>query len=264
MAASGFRAGRADGSGRDLASVATTIGAVAVGAALFEAALIPGIMIGAVAIFAPDLASKSLRKVPRGLGSLFQRSARRPAAARQAAAKPMFPTGVLPRLQVGEALAKTITFRITIATLDFAWNYVVLGELVTAAGLSALNLTVGPFFYFLHEALWNYYSAPERQGLGAETGAIAILPPEDPGTRSPLVQFRGLKVTRATAKTIVYEAMGASAEFTVNLLVVGDVATAAIITAPLVIFGPFIYYGHEKAWEYFGDRAKTGGPKARE
>ena len=263
MAVSVSRAQQGAGSGRDLASVATTIGAVAVGAALFEAALIPGIMIGAVVIFAPDLASKRLRRLSGGFGSLFQRSARAPAAPRQAAAKPVFPASVLPRLQVGEALAKTITFRITIATLDFAWNYVVLGELVTAAGLSALNLTVGPFFYFLHEALWNYYSAPERQGRGAETGTIAILPPEQPGASAPLVQFRGLKVTRATAKTIVYEAMGASAEFTVNLLVVGDVATAAIITAPLVIFGPFIYYGHEKAWEYFSEREKRKVVEAR-
>jgi uncharacterized membrane protein len=68
---------------------------------------------------------------------------------------------------------------------------------------------------------------------------------------TPVVQVRGLKITRALAKTIVYETLGSTAEFTVNFVVLGDVVTAAIITAPFVLFGPFIYLGHEKVWEYF-------------
>ncbi len=260
MAASATRVGLGIGPGPNFASIATAVGAVAVGAALFEAALIPGIVIGAAALLAPDMTSKALPKLGRGVLSLFRRPvvASKPAsAARQAAEAPLPPAALLPRLQVGQALAKTISFRIIIATLDFGWNYIVLGELVTAAGLSALNLVVGPFFYFLHEAIWNYYSARDGQAVQEGAATIVIVPSDD---AAPVVQVGKLRVSRALAKTVVYETMGATAEFTVNLLVVGDVVTAAIITAPLVVFGPFIYYGHEKAWDWFAARAKQTEP----
>lgn len=245
------------GPGPDLASLATTVGAIAIGAAFFEAALIPGIVLGAAAILAPELTSRSLPKVRRGLQSLFQQPAAGPKAVINPKPLPQrFPISILPHLQIGQALAKTITFRITIATLDFAWNYIIIGDLTTAAGLSALNLTVGPMFYFLHESIWNFYSSPGLRGSGFALADVAVLPPEQPGATSPDVRVGGIKITRALAKTVVYETMGTVAEFTVNFLVVGDAVTAAIITAPLVIFGPFIYYGHEKAWDYYSARAK--------
>jgi hypothetical protein len=37
-------------------------------------------------------------------------------------------TAILPRLQLGQAVAKTITFRIIVTTLDFTTNYVVIGD----------------------------------------------------------------------------------------------------------------------------------------
>jgi uncharacterized membrane protein len=257
MAASAAQVGQGRGRGPNFTSVATTIGAVAVGAALFEAALIPGIVIGAAALLAPDMTSKVLPKLGRGVQSLFRRPAgpAKPAsAAKRASEAPLISSSLLPRIQVGQALAKTVSFRIIVATLDFGWNYIILGELTTAAGLSALNLMVGPFFYFLHEAIWNYVSVPDPHAGPSEPVTITILSADG---SAPLVQVGKVKVSRALAKTVVYEVMGATAEFTVNLLVVGDVATAAIITAPLVIFGPFIYYGHEKAWEYFAARASV-------
>jgi uncharacterized membrane protein len=51
---------------------------------------------------------------------------------------------------IRQALAKTITFRIIVTTLDFTTNYVVIGELTTAAGLSGFALVVGPLFYLVH------------------------------------------------------------------------------------------------------------------
>jgi uncharacterized membrane protein len=238
----------------DFATVVTTVGVVAVGAAIFEAALIPGIVLGAAAIFAPDLASRRLPGLRRGLRSVVRWPTEQ---ARKATPSPPPPHSVLPRLQVGQALAKTITFRITVATLDFGWNYIFLGEIATAAGLSALNLAVGPVFYFLHEAAWNLVGS-----TGGQPGSIAILPPEQGGETSPIVQVRGFKVTRAVAKTIIYETFGSTAEFAVNWIAVGDVVTAAIITAPFVIFGPFIYLGHERVWDYFTERADQAEPPA--
>ena len=122
---------------------------VLVGAAVIEAALIPGVVIGAAALLAP--------RVLRG-------GRPRPAAARQtkvAATQQRDPsTAAQPsntpaRFKIGQALAKTITFRIVVTTLDFTTNYLVIGELSVAAGLSAFNLVGGPLFYLAHEAAWN-------------------------------------------------------------------------------------------------------------
>lgn len=250
------------GAGRDIATVATTVGAVSVGAALFEVALLPGIVIGAAALLAPDLLGKRLPGLRRALQSPFG-AALTPRSSRSAppdAQDAAFAPSILRHLRISEAVAKTITFRLTVATLDFTWNFAVLGELGTAAGLSALNLGVGPFFYFVHEAAWNYWTAPGRTGLGRPTAGISVLQGDASDDAAPLINIRGWKVTRATAKTIVYETLGATSEFSVNLVVVQDLATAAILTAPLVIFGPIVYYSHERLWERFGNRKR--GPAA--
>jgi uncharacterized membrane protein len=52
-------------------------------------------------------------------------------------------------------------------------------------------------------------------------------------------------------------------DFTANFVVVGDVAQAAILSATGFVLGPFVYYGHEKAWEYFGARASAGTAKPK-
>jgi uncharacterized membrane protein len=43
-------------------------------------------------------------------------------------------------------------------------------------------------------------------------------------------------------------------DFSVNYLVVGDLAMALLLSASGLVLGPFVYYGHEKAWEYFAAR----------
>ena len=69
---------------------------------------------------------------------------------------------ILPKFAIGQAVAKTITFRIIVTSLDFSVNYVVIGELATAAGLSTFNMIAGPLFYLGHEAVWNYLGPPDR------------------------------------------------------------------------------------------------------
>jgi uncharacterized membrane protein len=45
-------------------------------------------------------------------------------------------------------------------------------------------------------------------------------------------------------------------DFTLNYVVVGDVASAVLLSATGFVLGPFVYFGHEKAWEHFGPRVE--------
>ena len=56
--------------------------------------------------------------------------------------------------------------------------------------------------------------------------------------------------SRALAKTITYRTIASAVDFTINYVVVGDVAAALALSATGLILGPFVYFGHEKAWEY--------------
>ena len=72
------------------------------------------------------------------------------------------------------AVLKTITFRAVYAPIDFTSNYIASGSVLTAAGLSALPLLIGPWIYLAHELAWDYFGGPaelqtELLGLGQET-----------------------------------------------------------------------------------------------
>jgi uncharacterized membrane protein len=121
-----------------------SVAAVAVGAAAaLETAIVPGVIIGAVAMLAP-----------RQLTRLRPRGPRR-AAAPTTKDSLSAPSGAFTGRHLGRAAVKTITFRVISTSLDFGWNYFLLGELATAAGLSAFSLAAAPVFYFLHEAAWS-------------------------------------------------------------------------------------------------------------
>jgi uncharacterized membrane protein len=245
---------------------------VLAGAALIEAALIPGIVVAGVAVLAPRL----VRQVGRGL---FQSrpgapkwtatAARRPSTtsrpsmaavgasetAAEALAVPNgsavrrrspIPAGLLEALQVREAVAKTITFRIVATLADFTANYLVLGDPAIAAGLSGIGLVAGPVFYFVHETVWNYYGKSSRMTVGVP----ALLNPALGGAPAE-GEFR---VSRALAKTITFRSFATVIDFTTNLIVVGDLATAAGLSAVGFVVGPFVYIGHEKVWERIGAR----------
>src|SRR5262249_2553255 len=95
----------------------------------------------------------TLRRRRPPFGSTVRRS---PADRQDVTAPAAAPAG----FGIKQAIAKTITFRIIVTTLDFTTNYVVIGELATAAGLSTFNLVAGPVFYFVHETAWNYFGPP--------------------------------------------------------------------------------------------------------
>jgi uncharacterized membrane protein len=214
---------------------------VLAGAALLEAALVPGILIGGAAVLAPQyLPEKYLPKILRR-----RRQPSNPAAPRgtERGTKPVTSRAtalpaILPRFQLGQAIAKTVTFRIIVTALDFTTNYVVIGDLATAAGLSSFNLVAGPLFYLGHEAAWNYFGPSE----------VAI---ELPPIAASEADQGGLKISRTLAKTITFRTIASAVDFTVNYIVVGELAVAFALSATGLILGPFVYFGHEKAWEYF-------------
>ena len=220
-----------------------TVGLVVVaGAALFEAALIPGVLIGGAAVLAP----KVLPTLRRRLRPLMNSTAARrsePAAARPEPTDIRAPQSILPKFAFGQAIAKTITFRIIVTTLDFTMNFVVIGELGTAAGLSTFNLVAGPLFYLGHEAAWNYFG-PTEDAVG-----VAVVATERTG-------WGTFTISRALAKTITYRTIATVMDFTTNYVVVGDVVSAVILSSSGFILGPFVYFGHEKAWDYFTSRSE--------
>jgi uncharacterized membrane protein len=229
-----------------------TIGLALVGgAALLEVALVPGIILGGAAFLAP-------RYLRGRRSSTARRDAKAPQiekASREVAAKQpsqLLANQLLAKLPFGRTIAKTITFRVVVTTLDFTTNYIVIGEIATAAGLSTFNLFAGPLFYFAHEAAWNYLRP-------SETGVTLHLPGSNPDGNAT-----GLTISPALAKTVTYRTIATIVDFTTNYVVVGTVAEAMMLSATGFVLGPFVYYGHEKAWEYFAGESVAKAAHVRE
>ena len=250
MAVSRFEAEFGDGAGltNPLIATAATIGVVVAGAALLEVALIPGLLIGGTAVLAPEYLPKLGRGVRSLLNSGFWRRAE--PGVPQPVRSDIQTSFVPMRFTVKQAIAKTITFRIIVTTLDFTVNYVVLGELATAAGLSAFALVAGPLFYLAHETAWNY--------LGVSDGQVDLtIPlPVGPDAEAPATASGGLTISRALAKTITYRTIATVVDFATNYVVVGDLVTAVGLSASGFILGPFVYLRHEMVWDRYGSPAE--------
>jgi uncharacterized membrane protein len=222
-------------------------------AAVIEAALVPGLVIGGGAV----LASAYVPGLRRRLPSLFTSAVRQAsglaarvataatagtaAGAAMGAAAANAETILPARFKIKRAVAKTITFRIIVTTLDFTSNVIVIGELGTAAGLSTFALVVGPLFYLAHEGAWNVLGPPGdaiRVGAPAPAAGDETIP-------------RGFTMSRALAKTITFRTVATILDFSVTFIVVRDLAIAAGLSAFGFVVGPFVYYGHEKLWDRF-------------
>jgi uncharacterized membrane protein len=121
----------------------------------------------------------------------------------------------------------------------------VIGELGTAAGLSTFNLIAGPLFYLGHEAVWNY------SGSSDEPVDPAKLMTRGKQDRAQQGVPSRLTISRALAKTITFRVFASTMDFATNYILVRDLGQALILSSSGLILGPFVYYGHEKAWEYF-------------
>jgi uncharacterized membrane protein len=198
----------------DFVTAAAAIGVVVAGVALFEVALIPTIAIGAAAVLAPKYLRR-LRQHPRTPVGRPDRP--------EVMAAPVAPEG----FAVKQALAKTITFQIAVTTVDFTAHFILVGNLATAASLSASHLIVRPLFYFVHETAWNYLRPPVRHKAR-------------------------LKNNRALVKTVTYQTIATTLDFTTHYVLVGNLATAAALSAVGFVVSPFVYFGHEIVWDYYG------------
>ncbi|MBV8747754.1 MAG: DUF2061 domain-containing protein [Xanthobacteraceae bacterium] len=219
---------------------------VVAGAALVEAALIPGVIIGGAAVLAP----RYLPKLRRGLAPLLNpgkpaKPKARAAGATQAQSAFKLPVALPGQLGITQAVAKTITFRLIVTVLDFTSNFVVLGEAATAAGLSGFALVAGPVFYLIHETAWNYYGPSDSAG---DRPALSVPLPQ---ALEDMTGRKEITISRALAKTITFRTLATIMDFTTIYVVVGDLATAAGLSAFGFVVGPFVYWGHEKAWEYY-------------
>ncbi len=251
------RAGNEARPRQDFVATAAAIGVIAAGVALVEVALIPGMVIGGATVLGPKYLRKYLPKLRRRQQPLVDTTVRRqiePAVPLPDRPQLKVPLAAPAGLKIKQALAKTITFRIIVTTLDFTSNYVVIGELTTAAGLSTFALVVGPLFYLLHETAWNYFGSPVKREVGAWGPAVdlpVLLPLRPDATATPAGR-KGFTINRALAKTITFRTIATAMDFTATYLVVGELATAAALSAFGFVVGPFVYLGHEMAWDYYG------------
>jgi uncharacterized membrane protein len=228
--------------------------AVLAGAAVVEAALIPGLVIGGAAMLAPKVLPTLRRRVAplMNAAAASRPTARRAAAQSNGKARPaasaLLPT-LLPALGIKQAIAKTVTFRVIVTALDFTSNYVVIGEFNAAAGLSTFALVVGPLFYLAHEAAWNYLAPVE-----GDVDISSLLPRRsDAGTDDQ----RSVIISRAVAKTVTFRAIATVIDFSALYVVTGDPLTATGLAAWGFVVGPFVYWGHEKLWERYTSSDET-------
>jgi uncharacterized membrane protein len=212
-------------------------------AAVIEAALVPGLVIGGGAVLASAYVPGLRRRLPSLVASAVrQATALATGAVAGATGATTGPTaakakaGLPAKLKIKRAVAKTITFRIIVTTLDFTSNIIVIGELGTAAGLSTFALVAGPLFYLAHEGAWNYLGPP------GDTVRVGMRQSGDTG---------GLTMSRALAKTITFRTVATIMDFSVTYIVVQDLAIAAVLSAFGFVVGPFVYFGHERLWDRF-------------
>lgn len=243
------------------ASIALGLSVLA-GAALLEAALVPAVVIGGAVVLAPKYLARLHRQRRPSTRPMIRQQAQ-PMRLLPARAGGEMPVPAIHRLTVKRAIAKTVTFRVIVTSLDFTANYVMIGELAAAAGLSAFALVAGPVFYLAHEMAWDRFGPP-RTGAGASV----VLKPRSI-SKWPRLGTGTLSINRPLAKTITFRTAATVMDFTTNYVVIGDLATAATLSAFGFVVGPFVYLGHELIWDRYGSpaghhRSAGAGPDGAE
>jgi hypothetical protein len=121
-----------------------TLGVVAAGVAIFEAALIPGLLIGGAAVLVPRLLPRGMLRRVRAPRIVSWITPPEVASSPVPAPSAQAPPDERESFDTWRAVAKTFTYRGIVTTVDFGANYFVLGELTAAASLSGLSLVAGP------------------------------------------------------------------------------------------------------------------------
>ena len=224
----------------------TALGIVVAGVALIEVALLPGALIGGIAVIAPNYLIRH-RKALSHPPSEFRNKNQKKFNSLNNLNKNNSEFKHFFGLQ--RSFAKTVTFRILSSSLDFTWNYALLGDVAVAAGLSGFGFIASSTFYFIHESSWN-----QLKSLSVNK-PIKLLPIKDIKQVSNKTldekYWWDLQISPALAKTFTFRSMATVAEFTTNYYVVRDIPMAAALSAFGFFCGPFIYYAHEKLWEKY-------------
>ncbi len=91
----------------------------------------------------------------------------------------------------------------------------------------------------------------------AEHGLLNLLDPAQ--SLPPLAQAapapaeeKADGLPRAVWKTLTFRAIATTIDFSTNLIAIGNLVTASLLSAWNTVTGPWIYLGHELAWDYFG------------
>jgi len=230
----------------------TALGIVVAGLMLVEIALVPGVFIGGLAVLGPKYLARHRKSLLGSLSKLQNLNSKKynmPNEQDQEKLKSYSIFGVQ------RTLAKTFTFRVLSSSLDFTWNYALLGDVATAAGLSGFGFIASTTFYFIHEMSWNHLKAqPEKKSFNI------FLSSTKESSFDTISNQDGrwfLHINPTLAKTITFRTMATLAEFTTNYVVVRDIPMAAALSAFGFICGPFVYYGHEKIWEQYPGKPES-------
>lgn len=94
----------------------------------------------------------------------------------------------------------------------------------------------------------------------AERGLLNLLDPAQPlpplTQAAPAAAETAGEVPRAVWKTLTFRAIVTTLDFTTNVIAIGNLVTASLLSAWNTVTGPWIYLGHELAWDYFGAPAE--------
>ncbi len=233
----------------DVVGMAAVFAAVAVGAATVEFALVPAMLIGGAAWLAP----KALGKLRRRTKTASVRNRETPSASSKPGDHRHSGFFNWRDVAITQSASKTVTFRVISTGLDFGWNYLLLGEVATAASLTGFSLIAAPTFYFLHETIWNRYWP--RGAVDSEARTAFQISSDT----------RRFAISKTMAKTITFRTFASISEFSVNYFVVRDVVLATKLSAFSIVAGPFIYVAHERAWVNYSRRkvrSKVGAKSA--
>ncbi len=96
----------------------------------------------------------------------------------------------------------------------------------------------------------------------AEHGVLNLLDPGRP--LPPLAQVAPAvaepepagRVPRAVWKTLTYRVVATTIDFSTNVMAMGNLVSAALLSTWNTLTGPWIYLGHELAWDYVGTPAE--------
>jgi uncharacterized membrane protein len=238
----------------EVSPLITTVGIVVIGGVFIEAAIIPGMLLGCSAFLAP----KALKTLLRTSGPANKRYKKIVTTSAKAIAAPEFIAHII---KPSRSITKAFTFRVVSTSLDFGWNYAILGDIGVAAGLSSVSLVVAPIFYLVHETAWNIHRA---QNLMSERvdHHISLTPSSVRSMRGP--RLITASINSKVYKTITYRIFATLSEFGTNYVFARNVPQALSLTAFSAIIGPFIYYGHEIMWEYIEPEIRADTSKSKQ